>query len=93
MAVKQYTKRPVTIEAIQYTGDNRQECVEFIGGEPKDEFIIMASWEQYQAILISTLEGTMRCDAGDWIIKGIKGEFYPCKNDIFWGSYIEQIKD
>ncbi|HLE04564.1 MAG TPA: hypothetical protein VI729_08150 [Anaerolineales bacterium] len=41
------------------------------------------------AVDIPTLEGTMRCDPGDWIIRGVKGEVYPCKPDIFEATYEE----
>ena len=76
---KKYAKKPIVIEAIQFTGDNMMACLEFC---PIGE-------EEFEQIYIPTLEGEMTCTKGDWIIKGIKGEFYPCKPDIFEKSYEE----
>ncbi len=74
-----YRKKPAVIEAIQYDGKNIMEITEFCpqahGLFYKDSF------------LISTLEGLMRCRQWDWVIKGVKGEFYPCKPDIFEQTY------
>lgn len=81
MSVKKYRKKPVVIEAIQYTG-NIEEILKiglpFLEGESFSKDII-----------ISTLEGNMRAQVGDYIIKGVKGEFYPCKPDIFEMTYEE----
>lgn len=76
--VYRYVKKPITIEAIQWEGDNQRDISDFIGKELalKDDKII-----------ISTLEGMMEASIGDFIIKGIKGEFYPCKADIFHETY------
>lgn len=75
-----FKKKPVIIEAVQFTGDNWEEVVHFINA-PYKAFVE----EQY--LLIPTLEGDMRADKGDWIIRGIKGEYYPCKPDIFEQTY------
>ena len=77
-----YRKKPIEIEAVQWRGeDNCQEVFTFVGMEhPEDE-------TDHSAIFIDTLEGLMRADVGDWIIKGVKGEFYPCKPDIFEATY------
>ena len=74
-----YRKKPVIIEAIQYTGDNYNEICDFVGKELKTPLI------QYQPleIMIETLEGNMVAQVNDFIIKGVHGEFYPCKPDIF----------
>ena len=78
-----YRKKPVVIEAMQFTKDNFDECCAFIGesnlndGTSKDELYIG----------IITLEGDHECRLGDFIIKGVKGEFYPCKPDIFEMTY------
>ena len=72
-----YIKKPVKIDACQWTGDNVEEIKEFV--EP------IAEYEQ--VILIHTLEGDMKANVGDYIIKGVKGEFYPCKPDIFEETY------
>lgn len=78
-----YRKKPVVIEAIQYTGDNYNEVCEFVGKELRTPLI------QYEPgeLIIETLEGNMIASVNDYIIKGIHGEFYPCKPDIFDKSY------
>lgn len=82
--VKKYRKKPVEIEAIKYTGDNIKELKDFIG----DQLLYYANeTESIRYIGIRTLEGTMKVSIGDYIIKGIKNEFYPCKPDIFETTY------
>lgn len=71
-----FQKKPVTIEAVQFTGDNFERITNFMG-----RIFDPASQE------IPTLEGNLKADVGDWIIKGVKGEFYPCKPDIFAMTY------
>lgn len=75
-----YVKKPVIIEAIQVSNafPNFEEIEEFVGGDL--EF-------RNGEIIIATLEGAMTAAPGDYIIKGIKGEFYPCKPDIFELTY------
>ena len=75
-----FRKKPVVIEAIQYLGgdESQDDVADFMDAE------IAVSDD---AILIDTLEGEMMAMPGDWIIKGIKGEFYPCKPDIFAATY------
>jgi len=77
-----YRKKPIVIEALLWDGTQRarDELKEFCG---------LKSYEfsGFGEFLIKTLEGTMRADIGDWIIKGVKGEFYPCKPDIFEATY------
>lgn len=93
-AARRYRKRPVVIEAIQYTGDNLREVLAFTGKHPRwGEWF--SSFEDYEAHVradrqvfkILTLEGVMEASPGDWIIKGVAGEFYPCKPDIFTVTY------
>ncbi len=72
-----YRKKPVVIEAIEWTGENREEISNFIDS---------GIFEEY-SLLILTLEGTMVVSIGDFIIRGISGEFYSCKPDIFWKTY------
>ncbi len=73
-----YKKKPVVIEAIRFIGSNHEEIREFIG-----QNILCSDL----SIVISTLEGDMVAQKGDYIIKGVKGEFYPCKPDIFEETY------
>ena len=83
MTVTKFRKKPVIIEAIQYNGNNGLRLLEWMHGTECEEDMLGDYVE------IHTLEGTMRADKGDWIIKGIKGEFYPCKPDIFIATYEE----
>ena len=79
--IKKYVKKPVVIEAIEYTGKaiNLSAISEWTDGK-----II---YKENGKISIPTLEGTMTADIGDMIIKGVNGEFYPCKPDIFEKTY------
>lgn len=91
-----FRKKPVVIEAVQWTGRNWQEVLDFCtvpdevcGGVPAI-FItndVANVGGGRRPVLIETLEGTMRGEVGDWIIKGVAGEFYPCKPDIFKRTY------
>lgn len=72
-----YRKKPVVIEAVQFTV-NFDEIEQFVGGD--------AEWRDSE-LVIATLEGPLHAAPNDWIIKGIKGEFYPCKPDIFEATY------
>jgi hypothetical protein len=84
-----FRKKPVTIEARQLAEPNTpNEIAAWCGGRVCGVGDLSAKvW-----IEIETLEGTMRGDYGDFIIKGVKGEFYPCKPDVFWVSY-EGVSD
>ncbi|MCL4582261.1 hypothetical protein YWH7054_01170 [Fusobacterium nucleatum YWH7054] len=94
--MKKYIKKPVQIEAIQLKEDNIIEVFDFLDGanykETKSaeelQYFSKAMLEQGY-IEIETLEGMMKASFGDYIIKGIKGEFYPCKHDIFIATYEE----
>ena len=89
-----FTKKPVTIQAIQWTGDNLREVITFTDGPPdtRSHHAGMA-WDAYRDLVardglkIYTLEGKMLASPGDWIIRGVKGELYPCKPDIFQETY------
>lgn len=74
-----YRKKPVVIEAVQWKGINITEMEQFASG--KVEYTLD------NCLIVDTLEGTMRAEFGDYIIKGIKGEYYPCKPDIFEATY------
>ncbi len=77
----QYRKKPVVIEAFQIPC-GLPEIPEWAADDPSIIFRIDGS-----EAIINTLEGTMTASAGDWIIKGVKGELYPCKPDIFAETY------
>lgn len=83
--IKTYIKKPVKIEAIQYLGTNIDEIENFID----NPVIKYYSSDGECAIGIPTLEGIMKASVGDYIIKGVQGECYPCKPDIFKLTYDE----
>jgi len=86
-----YRKKPVVIEAVQYTGD-LSSVYDFVKSTRRvivDEIDYRVIVDEIDYLVIKTLEGDMRADKGDWIIKGISGEFYPCKPDIFKATYDE----
>lgn len=82
---QQYRKKPVVVWAIQFVGTNFDEVDRFVGGRPA------ITWKNTPFLggWISTLEGEMEFVEGDFIIQGVKGEYYPCKPDIFEMSYEE----
>jgi hypothetical protein len=88
-----YRKKPVVIEAIQWSGNEEQikEIMQFMNiSECPVEYLIPG---EPGNIVIDTLEGEMTAAPGWWIIKGIKNEFYPCKDDIFQASYERDYVD
>ena len=90
-----YRKKPVVIEAVQWTGSYKstKEVIEFLGQKVTNDFVTQEKFEDYVSYIrtnglsIETLEGNMRVSIGDYVIKGIQGEFYPCKPDIFEQTY------
>lgn len=76
----QFRKKPVVIEAHEVTADTRASVALWCGGQCGED-------EDGPLILIETLEGDMTARIGDWVIKGVKGEFYPCRADIFEATY------
>lgn len=79
----QYRKRPIVIEAVQWTGDNLEAIWDWAGAEN----VYGPTEENPDALIISTSEGRMRADLGDWVIRGVAGELYPCKDPIFRETY------
>lgn len=77
-----FRKRPLLVDAVQWLGNNIDEIYGFVG---KQENVIRPG--ENHALIIKTLEGDMRASRGDFIIKGIKGEYYACKPDIFVMTY------
>lgn len=86
MNPKQYTKKPITILAMELTPETIYAVVDWLGLQNTDAFDI-ATCE----IRIKTIEGVMLASRGDFVICGVKGEFYPCKADIFHMSYNEEL--
>jgi len=79
-----FRKKPVTISAIQWTGENGNEVQAFLHNGQEDA---ADGWVKGSYVEIGTLEGLMVASIGDWIIRGVKGEHYPCKPDIFAQTY------
>lgn len=77
MLFKKYTKKPVEISAVQLTKYNSLHIISDIVANDGDARVVS------EGVLIRTLEGEMLAGYGDWIIKGTKGEYYPCKDEIF----------
>lgn len=97
-----FTKRPVTIEAMQFDGSTRSAsaiCQWVNAGDdeaghedPTVSYITKDGEDSAHDMIVWTLEGDMRASPGDWIIKGVKGEFYPCKPDIFEMTYSPHLQ-
>lgn len=81
-----YVKKPIPVEAIQWTGDNFDDIHDFIIGQP----IVITTFNE---LVISTLEGEMKAPIGSWIIRGPLGEYYPCRKDVFQKTYDPIEKD
>ena len=77
--MRQYRKKPVVIEAVRFLAGERPNVdgIRYYGPECLEG----------ECCYIDTLEGKMRATPGDWIIRGVKGELYPCKPDIFEATY------
>ena len=96
--MQKYRKKPVVVEAVQWNGKNVYEIYTFVEGKTDNTSCKMAEdrWFEYVGMMTNekwkfkTLESdgeTQKADVGDWIIKGVQGEFYPCKPDIFNATY------
>ncbi len=89
-----YRKKPVVIEALRWCGTNLKEVIDFTGLHPSAD---KWTWAEYEAVVakdgfkIFTLEGAHMVSVGDYIIKGVKGEFYACKPDIFALTYEREL--
>ena len=83
-----YRKKPIVIDAVQFTEENRDEWLALI-----DTHRVWSKEDgSLDYAIVPTLEGDHRASPGDWIIRGIKGEIYPCREDIFRLTY-EQVPD
>lgn len=83
-----FTKKPAIVDAIQFNGKNGKEVLEWASEtsieNPNDDTAITSFDTD---MVIETLEGCMSVREGDWVIRGVKGELYPCKPDIFEKTY------
>ena len=80
--IMNFRKKPVVVQAIQYIWQNKKEVIDFTNG-------LAHGNAGFNHLTIPTLEGNMMINVNDWVIKGVKGEFYPCKPDIFEETYDE----
>ena len=85
---KQYKKKPLIIEAVQFI-DNAERIEELANFIDDQDLVIDYSDKDNPKLKIETLEGVMEASVNDYVIKGTKGEFYPCKPDIFKSIYEE----
>ena len=87
--MSQFRKKPVVIEAIQYNGNNGNELRIFSNNAVYESPICEPSEDNPTGsyVQIKTLEGIMIGNVNDWIVRGVNGEFYPCKPDIFEKTY------
>lgn len=76
-----FRKKPVVIEAVQFRAGEQDGCF------AEDVIAGRIRYPEDGSMLIKTLEGEMIARPGDWIIRGVKGELYPCKPDIFAATY------
>lgn len=90
-----YRKIPVMVDAVQWTGENQREMFDFLTNYEKTDDYMSASGEHFiidhnavkGGLVIKTLEGEHIASIGDYIIRGVAGEFYPCKPEIFEKTY------
>ncbi|WAY18434.1 hypothetical protein OF855_24670 [Mycolicibacterium fortuitum] len=82
---KRFRKKPVEIQAVQVVDDLANHTLIAYWIESNGGTCILPFADPH--IIIRTLEGDMRADIGDWVIRGVQGEFYPCKPDIFAATY------
>ncbi len=90
-----YRKKPVVVEAVQLRWDTWSEMCDFAGvgkledGKPQGSHL---HHDDAIGLDIPTLEGLMHANENDWIIRGVKGELYPCKPDIFEATYDREVE-
>lgn len=96
--IKKYKTKLCEIEAVQWNGSNQKEIMDFVGESLiYNVFNFDITWDNdkgspYVYMVIRTLEGNMKVSVGDYIVKGLRGEFYPCKPDVFERKY-EPVKE
>lgn len=84
--IQKFRKKPVVIEAIRFTGENQRDVLHFAFPDLSEDALNGAQTMKLP-VVIETMEGDMTASPGDWVIKGVSGEFYPCKPDIFAQTY------
>lgn len=81
--ISTYRKKPLVVEALQWTGFNLNEVIGFCPVIQAETGLL----DRFPELFIRTLEGEMHVSLNDFIIKGVRGEFYACKPDVFWETY------
>lgn len=89
-----FRKKPVVIEAFQWTGgpDQTEDPIWIVDAIKSGDVVLDDAGTNQVTMQILTLEGVMSATPGDFIIQGVKGEIYPCKPDIFAATY-EQVEE
>ncbi len=82
--INKYKKKPVVIEAVQWTGNNYWEIEEFTQNNCHDKGTIL---DNFLSIWNTLEDQWINCPVGHFVIKGLKGEFYPCEPEVFYNSY------
>ena len=95
--IRKYRKLPKVVDAIQWTGDNMEAIAKFLDSAYINDNFVPLYGHNYRfketyylhqpTLFICTLEGEMKARVNDFIIKGVDGEFYPCRKDIFEKTY------
>lgn len=88
--MSKFRKKPLVIEAVRWLGSNPNEVNAFVESHDPSALASVA-WSANGDLMIITLEGTLHASIGDYIIRGVQGEFYPCKPDIFAETYEEVL--
>ena len=86
MQAKRYRKKPVVIEALQFL-DTAERVVELSHFIDNQDVVVSYKYPEDPRLILQTLEGRLEASVGDYIIRGIKGEYYSCKPDIFNATY------
>ncbi len=82
--VSKYKKKPVVVEAVQYVGVNKSELLKWVNGSG---YLFSSDRHSESSLFLKTLEGPLKVSLYDYIIRGVEGEFYPCKPNIFTQTY------
>lgn len=90
--MSKFRKKPVVVEAVQFTGNNAYEILRLMPKDKKSTLVVSSSPGRNgrlsrTSLHVMTLEGLMKVSPGDWVIRGVAGELYPCKPDIFAATY------
>ena len=82
-----FRKRPVVVDAWQWNGEDKEKFPYWLQGRLDIQFVNLDELTGLRLLLVDTQHGNAECSEGDWLIKGIKGELYPCKDDVLQATY------